>query len=115
MLNGHGVAKFLLRRAVRDAGIKVVFTGEGADEMLAGYAPFRRDALNPIRPRVARKEPALMEKMFGANAATALDDAGATGPSRILQAASVDSAGCRELVVAAWGRNSVSPSSVTFS
>jgi asparagine synthase (glutamine-hydrolysing) len=44
-VNAHGVAKFLLSRAVRDAGIKVVFTGEGSDEMLAGYAPFRRDVL----------------------------------------------------------------------
>jgi asparagine synthase (glutamine-hydrolysing) len=43
--NGHGVAKYLLSRAVRDAGIKVVFTGEGADEMLGGYPPFRRDVL----------------------------------------------------------------------
>jgi asparagine synthase (glutamine-hydrolysing) len=43
--NAHGVAKFLLSRAVRDAGIKVVFTGEGADEMLGGYPPFRRDVL----------------------------------------------------------------------
>jgi asparagine synthetase B (glutamine-hydrolysing) len=30
MFNGHGVAKYLLSRAVRAAGIKVVFTGEGA-------------------------------------------------------------------------------------
>ena len=44
-VNGHGVAKFLLSRAVRDDGIKVVFTGEGADEMLGGYPPFRRDVL----------------------------------------------------------------------
>ena len=44
-VNGHGVAKYLLSRAVRDAGVKVVFTGEGADEMLGGYAPFRRDVL----------------------------------------------------------------------
>jgi len=44
-VNGHGVAKYLLSRAVRDEGIKVVFTGEGADEMLGGYAPFRRDVL----------------------------------------------------------------------
>lgn len=44
-INGHGVAKYLLSRAVRDAGIKVVFTGEGADEMLGGYPPFRRDVL----------------------------------------------------------------------
>ena len=43
VFNGHGVAKFLLSRAVHDAGIKVVFTGEGADEVLAGYPPFRRD------------------------------------------------------------------------
>jgi len=43
--NGHGVAKFLLSRAVRDAGIKVVFTGEGADEILGGYPQFRRDVL----------------------------------------------------------------------
>jgi asparagine synthase (glutamine-hydrolysing) len=45
MFNGHGVAKYLLSRAVRDAGIKVVFTGEGADEILGGYPPFRRDQL----------------------------------------------------------------------
>jgi asparagine synthase (glutamine-hydrolysing) len=41
--NAHGVAKFLLSRAVRDAGYKVVITGEGSDEILAGYAHFRRD------------------------------------------------------------------------
>ncbi|MDP6977910.1 MAG: asparagine synthase (glutamine-hydrolyzing) [Myxococcota bacterium] len=44
-INGHGVAKYLLSREVRDSGIKVVFTGEGADEMLGGYPPFRRDVL----------------------------------------------------------------------
>jgi asparagine synthase (glutamine-hydrolysing) len=41
--NAHGVAKYLLSRAVRDAGYKVVLTGEGSDEILAGYPPFRRD------------------------------------------------------------------------
>jgi asparagine synthase (glutamine-hydrolysing) len=44
-VNGHGVSKFLLSRAVRDAGYKVVFTGEGSDEVLGGYAHFRRDML----------------------------------------------------------------------
>jgi asparagine synthase (glutamine-hydrolysing) len=44
-INGHGVAKYLLSRAVRNAGFKVVLTGEGADEILAGYAHFRRDLL----------------------------------------------------------------------
>ena len=35
--NAHGVAKYLLSRAVRDAGYKVVLTGEGSDEILGGY------------------------------------------------------------------------------
>jgi asparagine synthase (glutamine-hydrolysing) len=43
IFNANTVAKFLLSRAVRDAGIKVVFTGEGSDEMLAGYPMDRRD------------------------------------------------------------------------
>ena len=44
-LNAHGVAKYLLSRAVREAGYKVVITGEGSDEILGGYAHFRRDML----------------------------------------------------------------------
>ena len=46
--NPHGVAKFLLSRAVRQAGIKVVLTGEGADELLLGYSWFQLDHLQPI-------------------------------------------------------------------
>jgi asparagine synthase (glutamine-hydrolysing) len=59
--NGHGVAKFLLSRAVRDAGIKVVFTGEGSDEMLGGYAPFRRDVL---LHNSARQDPAVVQRLL---------------------------------------------------
>jgi asparagine synthase (glutamine-hydrolysing) len=44
-VNAHGVAKFILSKAVRDAGYKVVITGEGSDEILGGYAHFRRDML----------------------------------------------------------------------
>ena len=44
-MNAHGVAKYVLSRAVRDAGYKVVITGEGSDEILGGYAHFRRDML----------------------------------------------------------------------
>jgi asparagine synthase (glutamine-hydrolysing) len=44
-VNGNSIAKFLLSRAVRDAGFKVVLTGEGSDEILGGYAHFRRDML----------------------------------------------------------------------
>ena len=45
IFNANSAAKFLLSRAVRDAGIKVVFTGEGSDEMLAGYLFERRDLM----------------------------------------------------------------------
>jgi asparagine synthase (glutamine-hydrolysing) len=43
--NGHGVSKYLLSRAVRDAGFKVVYTGEGSDEIFGGYIHFRTDML----------------------------------------------------------------------
>src|SRR5205823_6400124 len=43
-INAHLPAKFLLSRAVRDAGYKVILTGEGADEVFAGYAHLRADA-----------------------------------------------------------------------
>ena len=44
-INAHTVAKFMLSRAVRADGRKVVLTGEGSDEILAGYPHFRRDML----------------------------------------------------------------------
>ena len=44
-VNGHGVSKYLLSRAVRDAGYKVVYTGEGSDEIFGGYVHFRADML----------------------------------------------------------------------
>lgn len=43
--NANGVAKFLLSKLVRDSGYKVMLTGEGADEIFAGYAHFRRDMI----------------------------------------------------------------------
>lgn len=52
---------FLLSRLVRERGIKVVLTGEGADEMLAGYDLFREAKVrrfwarcpdSPWRPRL---------------------------------------------------------------
>ena len=70
MFNGHGVAKYLLSRAVRDAGIKVVFTGEGADEMLGGYPYYRVDALNDNPSLSPADRAALLEQMLGANPAT---------------------------------------------
>jgi asparagine synthase (glutamine-hydrolysing) len=43
--NSHGVAKYRLSRFVREQGYRVVLTGEGSDEILAGYPSFRRDML----------------------------------------------------------------------
>jgi asparagine synthase (glutamine-hydrolysing) len=60
-VNAHFVAKFLLSRAVRDAGFKVVLTGEGSDEILAGYAHFREDML---RYDSAGQDPAEIEKLI---------------------------------------------------
>jgi asparagine synthase (glutamine-hydrolysing) len=42
-INGHLPAKFLLSRAMRAGSFKVVLSGEGADEVFAGYAHLRRD------------------------------------------------------------------------
>nr|WP_202899414.1 asparagine synthase C-terminal domain-containing protein [Kordiimonas gwangyangensis] len=41
--NTLAVAKYLMSQHVRDAGYKVVVTGEGSDELFAGYPSFRRD------------------------------------------------------------------------
>ncbi len=55
---------FLLSKLVQDAGIKVVLTGEGADEMFAGYDLFREARLrrfwarqpeSPSRPRLLQR------------------------------------------------------------
>jgi len=44
-LNNNCVAKFLLSKAVHQAGCKVVLTGEGSDEIFGGYPHFRKDML----------------------------------------------------------------------
>jgi asparagine synthase (glutamine-hydrolysing) len=59
--NTNGIAKFRLSRAVRDAGYKVVLTGEGADEILAGYPHFRRDMILHDR---AGQDPAMVQRML---------------------------------------------------
>ncbi len=42
-VNGHLPAKFLLNQAIANAGYKVALTGEGADELVAGYPHLRVD------------------------------------------------------------------------
>ena len=67
-MNAHSVAKYMLSRAVRQSGYKVVLTGEGSDEILAGYPHFRRDML---LYHTAGQDPAevarLMQELEAAN------------------------------------------------
>lgn len=66
--NAHGVAKFLLSKHVRDAGFKVVLTGEGSDEILAGYPHFRSDkVLFQSEDLPAAERDALMAQLAEAN------------------------------------------------
>jgi asparagine synthase (glutamine-hydrolysing) len=60
--NAHCVAKFALSAAVRDAGYKVVLTGEGADEIFAGYPVFVVDA---VRNGSQAEEYALRQSIDG--------------------------------------------------
>ncbi len=45
-INAHGIAKYLLSKAVHKSGYKVVLTGEGADEIFAGYLTFVQDQIS---------------------------------------------------------------------
>jgi asparagine synthase (glutamine-hydrolysing) len=57
---------FLLSRLVRDAGIKVVLTGEGADEMFAGYDVFREARVRRFWARQPQSSarPRLLERLY---------------------------------------------------
>ncbi|MCA9605086.1 MAG: asparagine synthase (glutamine-hydrolyzing) [Myxococcales bacterium] len=60
------VPLMLLSRLVRDSGIKVVLTGEGADEMFAGYDLFREGAVRRFWARRPSSEmrPALLDRLY---------------------------------------------------
>jgi asparagine synthase (glutamine-hydrolysing) len=80
--NGHGVSKFLLSRAVRDAGYKVVYTGEGSDEIFAGYVHFRIDMLrHNTQGQDAAEVEQLVQQLEAANSVSRgmLIPAGETG------------------------------------
>lgn len=47
-INGHLSCKFLLNKAIKKQGFKVALTGEGADEVLAGYPHLRQDLFNQM-------------------------------------------------------------------
>ncbi len=56
----------LLSRLVRDAGIKVVLTGEGADEVFAGYDLFREAKVRRFwaRDPGSRLRPLLLDRLY---------------------------------------------------
>lgn len=57
---------FLLSRLVRESGYKVVLTGEGSDEFLAGYDIFREDRVRRFwaRDPESRHRPRLLERLY---------------------------------------------------
>jgi asparagine synthase (glutamine-hydrolysing) len=64
LLRTAPVPLFLLSSLVREAGMKVVLTGEGADELFAGYSIFKEDAVrrfwarrpgSSVRPALAAR------------------------------------------------------------
>ncbi len=65
--NTLGVAKFLMSRHVNDAGYKVVVTGEGSDELFAGYPAFRRDMFLHGLDSLSPEERLSWEQMLAEN------------------------------------------------
>ncbi|HTJ45360.1 MAG TPA: asparagine synthase (glutamine-hydrolyzing) [Kofleriaceae bacterium] len=57
---------FLLAKLVREHGIKVVLTGEGADEMLGGYDLFREARIRRFWARApqSKARPLLLDKLY---------------------------------------------------
>ncbi|MCC5856237.1 MAG: asparagine synthase (glutamine-hydrolyzing) [Idiomarina sp.] len=64
--NTLGVAKYLMSKQVNEVKYKVVMTGEGSDELYAGYPAFRKDlflhGLDHLPPEEREEWQALLEK-----------------------------------------------------
>lgn len=65
--NTLGVAKWHMSKRVRECGFKVVLTGEGSDEIFAGYPFFKRDYLLHAPEHIEGRD-ALRAKMDASNA-----------------------------------------------
>jgi asparagine synthase (glutamine-hydrolysing) len=64
----YNAATFALSAAAQSDGVRVVLTGEGADELFAGYTSYRYDAFRRQQgngPSVPREETALREELWG--------------------------------------------------
>ncbi|QDV85664.1 asparagine synthase (glutamine-hydrolyzing) [Planctomycetes bacterium TBK1r] len=82
-VNGHLPAKFLLSRAISDAGYKVALTGEGADELLAGYAHLKIDLCRQTSPGAIQKIQADNRNSYG----SMIPAAGGALPTQAIQRA----------------------------
>jgi len=67
-VNGHLAAKYILNRHIRASGFKVALTGEGADEVFAGYPHLRQDVL--ASGTVNENTAAQMKKLYASNLAS---------------------------------------------
>lgn len=67
-INGHLAAKYLLNKAIRAAGFKVALSGEGSDEIFAGYPHMRQDLL---RFDSANDAAAAQQVLYATNMASA--------------------------------------------
>ncbi|MEM9920528.1 MAG: asparagine synthase (glutamine-hydrolyzing) [Bacteroidota bacterium] len=64
----YNTASLALSEAVRSKGIKVILSGEGADEFFAGYVGYRFDkmrAMKLVDNPVSEEEKAIREKLWG--------------------------------------------------
>lgn len=69
-INGHLAGKYLLNRAIRAGGFKVALSGEGADEIFAGYPHLRQDlwAMDTANDATAVERQAALLAANGASA-----------------------------------------------
>jgi asparagine synthase (glutamine-hydrolysing) len=60
-LNAHGVARYIQCRQVREAGFKVILSGEGSDDIFGGYPTAKQDFLQAAaKPRPGAGSTALL-------------------------------------------------------